>query len=88
MDPKKLTEEELGFILKYCHELSRLVSPAMASQYGLTHFDGAVCDFLKDVAYSFLNGDPVDIHNDDFYAPIYQNMKQELLTLLPGAFDV
>ena len=45
MNPK-----EIGIILKYCHELSRLVSPADASRYGLSSFDGSVCDFLKDIS--------------------------------------
>ena len=70
--------KEIGIILKYCHELSRLVSPADASRYGLNSFDGSVCDFLKDISYSLLYGEPVDIHNDEFYAPIFENMKAEL----------
>ena len=70
--------KEIGIILKYCHELSRLVSPADASRYGLHSCDSSVCDFLKDISYSLLYGEPIDIHNDEFYAPIFENMKAEL----------
>ena len=73
MDPK-----EIGIILKYCHELSRLVSPVDASRDGLNSFNSSVCDFLKNISYSLLYGEPVDIHNDEFYAPIFENMKAEL----------
>lgn len=73
-----MNPREIGIILKYCHELSRLVSPADASRYGLNSFDGSVCDFLKDISYSLLYREPVDIHNDEFYAPIFENMKAEL----------
>lgn len=77
-----MDEKMIGIILKYCHELSRLVSPNAASQRGLISFDGATCDFLKDIAYSFIDGKPLNIENDEFYSEIYNNMKSELSNIL------
>ena len=71
-------DKVLGIILLYCRELSRLVAPAEASRFGLKQFDGSTNDFLKDLANAMINGESFDIENDDFYRPIFENMKKEL----------
>lgn len=79
-------DKELGIILLYCRELTRLVSPAQASKSGLKQFDSSTNDFLKDLANAMINGETFNMANDDFYGPIFENMKRELSELFNEPF--
>ena len=75
---QRLSDKDLGIIVLYSRELSRLVSPAEATRNGLPQFDGATCDLLKDLGYALIYGEDFTIENDSFYKPIVEDMKKEL----------
>lgn len=61
----KINKEDLIQILKYCNHVSRLVSPASATQYGLNNFDGAISDFISSVIWHITNNKEIDLHSTD-----------------------
>ena len=69
------TDMPMVTILAYCAQLSMLVSPATAKNYGLIGFDGSVHYFLKDLAIAESNGKTLCIEGDELYEEVYNKMK-------------
>ena len=72
-----MTREQFTNILKYCYNLSMLVSTSDAERYGLVDYDQSICDFLRDfaTAYENNNEEEFDIENDEFYSEVYSTIQ-------------
>lgn len=73
-----MNNDELITILKYAYSMSRIISPMSAEQIGLSHFDGTICDFYRDIVTALEKKEQVNIQEDEFLSLVYKDMKADL----------
>lgn len=73
-----MNNEELIILLKYAYSMSRVVSPMGAEREGLRHFDGAICDFYREIVTELEKNKKINIQEDEFLSLVYKDMKEDL----------
>lgn len=76
-----IKKEDLINILEYSYRMSRVVSPYEAEKVGLNGFDGAVCEFYKELIDKIEKDEDINLNeksNNEFLRLQYECMKKDI----------
>lgn len=72
---------ELAYVIWYCVEISRMVSPNEAKQNCNFRHDGAIADFLRHLGASLEEGQILDLSQSDFDTEVFNRIKEDVIEL-------
>ena len=75
----RIKKKELINILEYAYRMSRVISPYEAEKVGLHRFDGAVCEFYKELIDEIENGKNINLNEK--FSNEFLSLQYECMTI-------